>query len=93
MRTVSRRLDRVGVLFDDESLVATPTRLDLEALINATVRLVGHRPGRKVMTLVHAIIVGGSHKTKVRRCIEVKTNFAADSDEKLMTSTTGALYR
>jgi hypothetical protein len=37
----------------------------LEALINATVRLVGRvggaRPGRKVLTLVHAIIAGASH--------------------------------
>jgi hypothetical protein len=71
---VSHGLDRVGVDFDDESLVANAglilvatmaARLDLEALIDATVRLVGrvggHRPGRKVMTLVHAIIAGGSH--------------------------------
>jgi hypothetical protein len=67
-------LDRVGVSFDDESLVAnaglilTATlalRLDLEALIDATVRLGGRvggfAPGRKVLTLVHAIIAGGSH--------------------------------
>jgi hypothetical protein len=44
------------------SLVA---RLGLEALINSTVRLVGRvggsRPGRKVLTLVHAMIAGGSH--------------------------------
>jgi hypothetical protein len=74
VRRVSRGLDRVGVDFDDESLVANAgllltatmaARLDLEALINTTVRLVGrvggHRPGRKVMTLVHSIIAGGSH--------------------------------
>jgi hypothetical protein len=74
VRRVSRGLDRVGVDFDDESLVANAgllltatmaARLDLEALINMTVRLVGrvggHRPGRKVMTLVHSIIAGGSH--------------------------------
>jgi hypothetical protein len=47
-------------------LVATmAARLDLEALIDATVRLAGrvggHRPGRKVMTFVHAIVAGGSH--------------------------------
>ena len=40
-------------------------RLGLEALIDATVRLVGRvggaRPGRKVLTLVHAMIAGASH--------------------------------
>jgi hypothetical protein len=74
VRQVSRGLDRVGVDFDDESLVAnaglilTATmalRLDLEVLIDSTVHLVGRvggfRPGRKVMTLVHSIIDGGSH--------------------------------
>jgi hypothetical protein len=71
---VSRSLGRVEVSFDDESLVAnaglilTATlalRLDLEALINATVglrgRVGGFAPGRKIMTLVHTIIAGGSH--------------------------------
>jgi hypothetical protein len=37
----------------------------LEALINRTVRLVGRvggaLPGRKVLTLVHTIVAGGSH--------------------------------
>ena len=74
MRRVSRRLDRVVVDFDDESLVANAgliltatmaARLDLEALIDATVRLVGRvggfAPGRKILTLVHSIIAGGSH--------------------------------
>ncbi|MGH9123152.1 MAG: hypothetical protein ACRDZ8_00260, partial [Acidimicrobiales bacterium] len=47
-------------------LVATlVARLGLEALINATMRL-GDRvgaalPGRKVLTLVHAMVAGGSH--------------------------------
>jgi hypothetical protein len=71
---VSHGLDRVEVSFDDESLVAnaglilTATlalRLDLEALINATVRLTGRvggfAPGRKILSLVHSIIAGGSH--------------------------------
>ncbi|MFN8036712.1 MAG: IS1380 family transposase [Acidimicrobiia bacterium] len=57
--------------FDDESLVADAglvlvatvvARLGLERLIDATVRLVGRvggaRPGRKVLTLVHAMIAG-----------------------------------
>jgi hypothetical protein len=47
-------------------LVATLSqRLGLEALIDSTVRLVGRvggaRPGRKMMTLVHAIIAGASN--------------------------------
>jgi Transposase DDE domain group 1 len=71
---VSHGLDRVEVSFDDESLVAnaglilTATlalRLDLEALIDATVRLGGRvggfAPGRKILSLVHTIIAGGSH--------------------------------
>jgi Transposase DDE domain group 1 len=71
---VSRKLDRVGVSFDDPNLVANAglilvgtlvSRLDLEALVNATVRLVGKvggaLPGRKVLTLVHSIVAGGSH--------------------------------
>lgn len=74
MARVSRGLDRVGVSFDDPNLVANAglilvstmaARLDLEALINATVRLVGRiggaLPGRKVLTLVHTIVAGGSH--------------------------------
>ena len=47
-------------------LVATLTvRLGLERLINATVdlsgRVGGALPGRKVLTLVHAMAAGGSH--------------------------------
>ncbi len=74
MTRVSRSLDRVEVSFDDANLVANAglilvstlvSRLDLEVLINATVRLVGKvggaRPGRKVLTLVHSIVAGGSH--------------------------------
>ena len=74
MARVSRGLDRVAVTFDDSKLVANAglilvstlaCRLDLEALVNATVRLVGKvggaRPGRKVLTLVHSIVAGGSH--------------------------------
>jgi Transposase DDE domain group 1 len=41
------------------------SRLGLERLINRTVRLVGRvggaRPGRKILTLVHTIVAGGSH--------------------------------
>ena len=74
MTRVSQPLDRVEVIFDDENLVANAglilpatlaDRLELEALIDDTVRLVGRvggaRPGRKVLTLVHSILAGGSH--------------------------------
>jgi hypothetical protein len=67
-------LDRLDVIFDDDHLVAnaglilTATladRLGLEQLIDDTVRLVGRvggaRPGRKMLTLVHSMIAGGSH--------------------------------
>jgi Transposase DDE domain group 1 len=71
---VSRGIDRVEVIFDDETLVADAglilpatlmVRLGLEAVISDTVRLVGRvggaRPGRKILTLVAAILAGGSH--------------------------------
>jgi hypothetical protein len=71
---VSQGIDRVDVIFDEPNLVANAglllvatlsARLELEALIDATVRLVGRiggaRPGRKVLTLVHAMIAGASH--------------------------------
>jgi hypothetical protein len=64
----------VEVTFDDENLVANAglvlpatlmVRLGLEALVNRTVRLSGRvggaRPGRKVLSLVATILVGGSH--------------------------------
>ncbi|MDP9333422.1 MAG: IS1380 family transposase [Actinomycetota bacterium] len=60
--------------FDDPNLVANAglvviatlaSRLGLETLINRSVRLVGRvggaRSGRKVLTLVHTIVAGGSH--------------------------------
>ena len=74
MTRVSHALDRIDVTFDDPNLVANAgllliatvtARLGLESLIDATVRLVGRvggaRPGRKVLTLVHAMIAGGTH--------------------------------
>ena len=74
MTRVSHGLDRVDVIFDEPNLVANAglllvatlsQRLGLEALIDSTVRLVGRvggaRPGRKVLTLVHAMIAGASH--------------------------------
>ena len=74
MTRVSRALDRLEVSFDDPNLVAnaglllTSTlsdRLGLEAMIDDTVKLGGRvggaRPGRKVLTLTHAMIAGGTH--------------------------------
>jgi hypothetical protein len=71
---VSHSIDRIEVTFDDPNLVAhaglllvatLSQRLGLEALIDATVRLIGRiggaRPGRKVLTLVHAMVAGASH--------------------------------
>ena len=74
MTRVSHAIDRVDVSFDDPNLVAnaglllTATLSDrhgLETLIDSTVNL-GDRvgaacPGRKVLTLAHALCVGGSH--------------------------------
>ncbi len=74
MSRVSHGIDRVSVSFDDPNLVANAglvlvatltVRLGLEELVNKVVRLNGRvggsRPGRKVMTLVAAIVAGGSH--------------------------------
>jgi PII-like signaling protein len=74
VKGVSRSIDRVGVIFDDPSLVANAglvvpatlmARLGLETLIDSTVRLVGRvggaLPGRKVLTLVATILAGGSY--------------------------------
>jgi hypothetical protein len=71
---VSHAIDRVEVSFDDPNLVANAgllltatlsARLGLEALIDATVKLGGRvggaRPGRKVLTLTHAMIAGATH--------------------------------
>ena len=75
MSTVSRNIDRIDALFDDPNsvanagliLVGTPIkRLGLEASINEWVRLDATRPGaaspgRKVLTIVCAIMAGGTH--------------------------------
>jgi len=71
---VSRGIDRIGVTFDEPNLVANAglllvatlvVRLGLERLVNATVHLSGRiggaSPGRKVLTLVHAMVAGASH--------------------------------
>jgi len=72
--SVSHPIDRAQVMFDDPSLVGDAglilpatlmVRLGLESLVNEMVRLVdrvgGARPGRKVLTLIASILVGGSH--------------------------------
>ena len=74
MRSVSRGIDRIDVTFDDPNLVANAglilvatltARLGLEALINQTVvlsgRVGGALPGRKILTLIHTMVAGGSH--------------------------------
>ena len=74
MSPVSRGIDRIAVTFDEPTLVADAglivpatlmVRLGLEALVNAMVnlggRVGGSRPGRKVLTLVAAIMAGTSH--------------------------------
>ena len=74
MSPVSRGIDRIGVTFDEPSLVADAglivpatlmVRLGLEALVNTMVhlggRVGGSRPGRKVLTLVAAILAGATH--------------------------------
>ena len=74
MTPVLHAIERLDATFDDDSLVANAglvlpatlmVRLGLEALVNATVRLVGSvggaRPGRKICSLVAAILAGGTH--------------------------------
>ena len=80
MSGVSHKIDRFEVVFDDESLVADAGllaaatlmgRLGLASLVDASVRL-GRRPGaaapgRKVATLVAAMLVGATHIDHVDR--------------------------
>ncbi|MGH9083113.1 MAG: IS1380 family transposase [Acidimicrobiales bacterium] len=74
MRPVSRGIDRIAVTFDEDNLVANAglllvatvvKKLGLEALVNTLVRIPskrgGFQPGRKVLTLVHAMVAGASH--------------------------------
>ena len=73
-RIPNNDVDRLGVVFDDGSLVADAgllvagtlmSRLGLEQLLDETVRLGGRvggaYPGRKVLSLVASMLVGGSH--------------------------------
>ena len=63
----SHTLDRVGVTFDDDNAVADAglllpatlaQHLGIEALADELVG-VGHRPGRKLLTVVHTLLAGG----------------------------------
>ncbi len=70
MSGVSRRIDRLEPIFDHDGIVANAglvlpatlmTRLGLEALIDQWVRTGSSRPGRKILTLVAAMIAGATH--------------------------------
>ena len=67
MRGSSHTLDSLKVRFDDDHAVADAglllpatlaQRLGVEALVDELVG-VGHRPGRKLLTVVHALLAGG----------------------------------
>lgn len=70
MSASSRRIDRLEPIFDHDRIVANAglilpatlmARLGLEALINQHVRTGSFRPGRKILTLVAAMIAGATH--------------------------------
>ncbi len=70
MSTSSRTLDRLQATFDHDGVVANAglvvpvtlmVRLGLEALIDTWVRTGSARPGRKILTLVAAMIAGATH--------------------------------
>lgn len=70
MSTSSRTIDRLETTFDHDGLVANAglvvtatlmARLGLEALINRHVKTGSANPGRKVLTLVAAMLAGGTH--------------------------------
>lgn len=74
MSRVPDDVDRLEVRFDEESLVADAgllvagtliERLGLERLLDDTVRMGGRvgesRPGRKILSLVVSMLLGGSH--------------------------------
>lgn len=66
----SRGIDRLEPIFDHDGLVANAglilaatlmARLGLDALINEWVTTVSSRPGRKILTLITAMIAGATH--------------------------------
>jgi hypothetical protein len=67
---VSRNIDRLDVIFDHENLVANAglvlagtliTKLGLETLINRWVRTGSANAGRKLLTVVAAMMAGATH--------------------------------
>jgi hypothetical protein len=67
---VSRNIDRLQATFDHDGIVANAgllvpatlmARLGLEALINTWVKAGSALPGRKILTLVAAMLAGGTH--------------------------------
>ena len=70
MSTSSRKLDRLTATFDHEGLIANAglivaatlmERLGLEQLVDYWVRTGSSRPGRKILTVVAAMIAGATH--------------------------------
>lgn len=85
MTTSNHTIDRIDVTFDhdqavaDAGLLLTGTlvdRLNIEALTDAAVT-VGFRPGRKLLTLVHALVAGGD-------CIDDVNLLRAGSTSKVL---------
>ena len=74
MKPVSRGIDRIAVTFDDPNLVANAGLLLVATVVPSwvsrtcatpTIRLGtrtgGFQPGRKILTLVHAMVAGATH--------------------------------
>lgn len=70
MSVSSRRIDRLQARFDHGGIVANAglivpatlmARLGLEVLVDTWVRTGSSRPGRKILTLVAAMLAGGTH--------------------------------
>ncbi len=70
MSVSSRKLDRLHATFDHDGIVANAglivpatlmVRLGLESLIDAWVKTGSSRPGRKILTLVAAMLAGATH--------------------------------
>lgn len=70
MSTASRRIDRLEATFDHDGIVANAglilpatlmARLGIEALVDTWVNTGSSRPGRKILTLVAAMIAGATH--------------------------------
>jgi hypothetical protein len=68
--TSSRKIDRLQAIFDHDGIVANAglivpatlmARLGLEALIDTWVRTGSSRPGRKMLTVVAAMLAGATH--------------------------------